>query len=76
MPLVGQDMNNVVVNLAISESPGILMNVGMRVIRACEVSSYRYDKVYYCNAMILIVVMWTSFRVFGLKVSSVPDFAV
>jgi len=34
MPLVCQDVNNVVVNLAISEDPGVLMNVGMGVICA------------------------------------------
>jgi len=45
MPVVFQDVKSVVVNLAVSESPGVLMNVGMGVIRACEVSSFRYGKV-------------------------------
>jgi hypothetical protein len=57
IPLVCQDAKNVVVNLAISEGPGVLINAGMGVIHACEVSSFRYGKVYYFNAMILIVVM-------------------
>jgi hypothetical protein len=34
MPLVCQDVNIVVVNLAISEDLGVLMYVGMGVIRA------------------------------------------
>ena len=58
MPVVCQDVNNVVLNLAISQGPGVLTNVvGIGFIRACEVSSFRYGKLYYFNAMILIVVM-------------------
>jgi hypothetical protein len=57
MSVVCQDVKNVFVDLTICQGPGVLMNVGIGVIRACEVSSFRYGKVYYFNAMILIVVM-------------------